>query len=89
MMARALSDGGRRGIVPGHRRVSPRRLGRERDPAPLAPAGRGAALVGRKELLLVPGAGHNDTLAASETWQRIETWLERLHGVPRYDRAAP
>jgi pimeloyl-ACP methyl ester carboxylesterase len=47
------------------------------------------ALAGPKQLLLVPGAGHDDTLAASETWQSIETWLERIGRVPRHDRATP
>jgi uncharacterized protein len=35
-------------------------------------------LAGPKELLIVAGAGHNDTLARAETWQRIEDWLARL-----------
>jgi uncharacterized protein len=34
-------------------------------------------LAGPKELLIVAGAGHNDTLARAETWQRIEEWLAR------------
>lgn len=37
-----------------------------------------AALTGSKELLMVEGAGHNDTLARDETWRRIEEWLARL-----------
>jgi pimeloyl-ACP methyl ester carboxylesterase len=37
-----------------------------------------AALTGPKELLVVPGAGHNDTLARPETWKRIEAWLARV-----------
>jgi len=37
-----------------------------------------AALAGPKQLLLVPGAGHNDTLAGADTWRAIETWLGRL-----------
>ena len=36
------------------------------------------ALAGRKELLIVPGAGHDDTLARPETWRRIEEWLVQL-----------
>jgi pimeloyl-ACP methyl ester carboxylesterase len=34
-----------------------------------------AALAGPKELLIVPRAGHNDTLADPETWVRIDRWL--------------
>jgi pimeloyl-ACP methyl ester carboxylesterase len=37
-----------------------------------------AALAGPKELFLVPGAGHNDTLANPETWRRIDGWLSRV-----------
>ena len=37
-----------------------------------------AALGGPKELRLVPGAGHNDTLAGADTWRAIESWLARL-----------
>jgi len=36
------------------------------------------ALAGPKELLIVEGAGHDDTLARAETWQRIEQWLARF-----------
>lgn len=35
------------------------------------------ALSGPKELLIVEGAGHNDTLARDETWRHIEDWLAR------------
>jgi pimeloyl-ACP methyl ester carboxylesterase len=35
-------------------------------------------LGGPKELLIVPGAGHNDVLAGGETWRTIEAWLARL-----------
>jgi pimeloyl-ACP methyl ester carboxylesterase len=41
-----------------------------------------AALAGPKELFVVPGAGHNDTLADAETWRRIDQWLVRLEPVP-------
>lgn len=37
-----------------------------------------AALAGPKELLLVPGAKHNESLNASETWGRIERWVEAV-----------
>lgn len=37
-----------------------------------------AALAGPKELFLVPGAGHNDTLANPETWRKIDQWLARI-----------
>jgi hypothetical protein len=33
------------------------------------------ALGGPRQLLLVPGAGHNETLRAAETWTAIEAWL--------------
>jgi uncharacterized protein len=35
-----------------------------------------AALGGPKELILVEGAHHNESLRADGTWQRIETWVE-------------
>ena len=34
-----------------------------------------AALPGDKDLLIVPGAGHNDTLAHAGAWKRIDAWL--------------
>jgi pimeloyl-ACP methyl ester carboxylesterase len=37
-----------------------------------------ATLAGPKELLLVPGAGHNDTLAGADTWTAIDQWLSRV-----------
>jgi uncharacterized protein len=37
-----------------------------------------ATLAGPKKLLLVPGAGHNDVLAAAGVWQEIESWLGHL-----------
>lgn len=36
------------------------------------------ALAGQKELILVPGAGHNESLKKGETWDRIEWWIEDL-----------
>lgn len=36
------------------------------------------ALAGPKRLILVPGAGHNDTLAGEQTWRAIEAWLSSL-----------
>jgi hypothetical protein len=35
-------------------------------------------LAGPKKLILVPGAGHNDTLAGEQTWRAIEAWLSSL-----------
>ncbi|MEW6364790.1 MAG: alpha/beta hydrolase [Acidobacteriota bacterium] len=40
-----------------------------------------AALAGPKELILVPGAHHNDVPASEEVWRSIETWLLRLDSV--------
>jgi alpha-beta hydrolase superfamily lysophospholipase len=37
-----------------------------------------AALGGPKGLLVVPGAGHEDTLRGAEVWAEIERWLEVL-----------
>jgi alpha-beta hydrolase superfamily lysophospholipase len=34
-----------------------------------------AALAGPRELLLVPGAGHNQALSSADVWTRIDTWL--------------
>jgi len=36
------------------------------------------ALAGPKQLMLVPGAGHNESLSKGETWDRIERWIEDL-----------
>lgn len=33
-------------------------------------------LAGPRQLLLVPGAGHDDTLRGPDTWRAIEAWLE-------------
>ncbi|HLA79377.1 MAG TPA: alpha/beta hydrolase [Vicinamibacteria bacterium] len=35
-------------------------------------------LPGPKQLILVPGAGHNDALAGEQTWRAIEAWLSSL-----------
>ncbi len=40
------------------------------------------ALAGPKELILVPGAGHNDTLAGEQAWRAIEAWLADLPPAP-------
>ena len=36
-----------------------------------------AALKGQKQLLLVPGAGHNQSLQG-DTWQKIEEWIDNI-----------
>ncbi len=36
------------------------------------------ALAGPRQLLLVPGAGHNDTLSGDDTWRAIGGWLGHL-----------
>lgn len=36
------------------------------------------ALKGPRQLLIAPGAGHNDVLAREEVWQVVEDWLIRL-----------
>lgn len=38
------------------------------------------ALAGPKQLILVPGAGHNESLSKGETWDRIERWIDELIG---------
>ena len=35
-----------------------------------------AALAGPKELLMVNGAGHNQSLRSASTWNRIDTWID-------------
>ena len=35
-----------------------------------------AALAGPKQLILVPGMGHNKSLSAGAVWSQIETWIE-------------
>ena len=42
-----------------------------------------AALAGPKELILVPGAHHNESLQSEETWKRIEAWVDRVVGSGR------
>ena len=37
-----------------------------------------AALAGPKRLLIVPGAGHDDTLRGDSVWTEIEGWLAAL-----------
>jgi uncharacterized protein len=37
-----------------------------------------AALRGPKRLLVVPGAGHDDTLRGADVWAEIEAWLSGL-----------
>jgi pimeloyl-ACP methyl ester carboxylesterase len=44
------------------------------------------ALRGPSELILVPGARHNESLNGADTWRRIETWIDRA--VPRIDRSS-
>jgi pimeloyl-ACP methyl ester carboxylesterase len=34
------------------------------------------ALAGPKRLILVPGAGHNQSLSTPEVWREIDGWLE-------------
>jgi pimeloyl-ACP methyl ester carboxylesterase len=36
-----------------------------------------AAIAGPSELVLVPGARHNQSLNGEEIWKRIETWIDR------------
>ena len=44
------------------------------------------ALAGPKQLVLVPGAGHNESLSKGETWDRIERWIDEL--VANFKRSA-
>jgi pimeloyl-ACP methyl ester carboxylesterase len=43
------------------------------------------ALHGPKQLLLVPGAGHNQSLRG-EVWQDIDGWVDRALTVPAVPR---
>jgi uncharacterized protein len=44
-----------------------------------------AALAGPKDLVLVEGAGHNQSLGGEPVWQRIERWIDDLAPpVPRF-----
>ena len=41
-----------------------------------------AALAGPKRLILVPGAGHNQSLHNVATWQEIDRWVDaNMRGV--------
>lgn len=51
---------------------------RDRDTRPVHSERIAAALAGPKRLLIVPGAGHDDTLRGPETWTAIEAWLAAL-----------
>lgn len=44
-----------------------------------------AALAGPRELVLVPGARHNQSLNDGRTWQRIEVWLDGVLGPRERD----
>jgi uncharacterized protein len=52
--------------------------GADRDTSPAHSRRIFDALPGSKELLIVAGAGHNDTLAGQETWRKIDAWLAPL-----------
>jgi pimeloyl-ACP methyl ester carboxylesterase len=41
-----------------------------------------AALGGPKRLILVPKAGHNESLHGAETWEEIERWLDDVVASP-------
>ncbi|MET0556262.1 MAG: alpha/beta fold hydrolase [Vicinamibacteria bacterium] len=51
---------------------------RDRDTRPAHSERIAAALAGPKRLLLVPGAGHDDTLRDPAIWSEIEGWLAAL-----------
>jgi len=38
------------------------------------------SLGGRRRLLLVEGAGHNQSLQPSSVWSEIESWIESVLG---------
>ena len=40
-----------------------------------------AALKGPSQLILVPGAHHNESLSGRDIWMTIETWIDRLRRV--------
>jgi uncharacterized protein len=46
-----------------------------------------AALTGPAELILVPGAHHNESLNGVGIWRRIETWIAARGGKDLYRRA--
>jgi hypothetical protein len=41
-----------------------------------------AALAGPKRLILVPNAGHNESLHGGEIWTEIERWLDTVFAPP-------
>jgi len=43
------------------------------------------ALAGPKQLLLVKGARHNESLRREETWRRIDAWLTEVLPPPSHD----
>ena len=45
-----------------------------------------AALAGPKELLMVNGAGHNESLRPAATWNRIDSWIDGLLNSTRRAR---
>jgi pimeloyl-ACP methyl ester carboxylesterase len=49
-----------------------------------------AALAGRKRLLLVPGAGHNESLRHPTVWSEVERWLDDVvqHARTRASRTS-
>jgi pimeloyl-ACP methyl ester carboxylesterase len=51
---------------------------RDRDTRPEHSRRIAAVLPGPKRLLIVPGAGHYDTLRGSDVWREIEDWLRAL-----------
>jgi pimeloyl-ACP methyl ester carboxylesterase len=40
------------------------------------------ALAGPRELIIVPGVGHNQTFAAPGVWDQVQAWVERLVPAP-------
>ena len=46
------------------------------------------ALAGPRRLIMVPGAGHNDTLRDESVWREIDAWLAAL-SIPKAARSAP
>ncbi len=45
-----------------------------------------AALAGPKQLILVPGVGHNKSLSAGAIWNQIETWIEATINASSHTR---
>ena len=54
---------------------------RDRDTRPEHSRRIEAALTGPKRLLIVPGAGHDDTLRGAAVWAEIEAWLSALSSL--------